>query len=62
LGRGFGGLGRRIVEREQPARLQPFEGSRYLGGAFAYILSRRGAEKLIAISEQPSPWVRLDLP
>ena len=36
----------------RPARLQSFEGSRYLGGTFAYILSRRGAEKLLAIAER----------
>jgi GR25 family glycosyltransferase involved in LPS biosynthesis len=34
----------------RPALLQPFDGSRFLGGTFAYILSRPGAEKLIAIA------------
>jgi GR25 family glycosyltransferase involved in LPS biosynthesis len=31
------------------ARLRPFEGSRYIGGLFGYVVSRRGAQKLIAI-------------
>ncbi|HYV88852.1 MAG TPA: glycosyltransferase family 25 protein [Candidatus Polarisedimenticolia bacterium] len=34
----------------RPAQLRPFDGSRFLGGTFAYIISRRGAEKLIAIA------------
>lgn len=33
-------------------RLRGFDDSRYLGGAFAYIVSRRGAEKLIALAER----------
>jgi GR25 family glycosyltransferase involved in LPS biosynthesis/glycosyltransferase involved in cell wall biosynthesis/GT2 family glycosyltransferase len=36
----------------RPARLQPFDDARYLGGTFGYLLSRRGAEKLIAIAER----------
>jgi GR25 family glycosyltransferase involved in LPS biosynthesis len=33
-------------------RLRPFEGARYLGGMFAYILSHRGAQRLLAIVER----------
>ncbi len=34
------------------ARLQRFDGSRYLGGTFAYVVSRRGAQRLLAIAER----------
>jgi GR25 family glycosyltransferase involved in LPS biosynthesis len=34
----------------RPAQLRSFDGSRFIGGTFAYILSRGGAEKLIAIA------------
>jgi GR25 family glycosyltransferase involved in LPS biosynthesis/GT2 family glycosyltransferase len=34
------------------ARLRPFEGSRYIGGAFAYVLSHRGAQRLLGIVER----------
>src|SRR4029079_18821963 len=37
---------------QRVARLRPFEGSRYLGGSFAYVLSRRGAQRLLAIIER----------
>lgn len=35
-----------------PARVRPFEGSRYVGGTFAYVVSRRGASRLLAIVER----------
>ena len=34
------------------ARLRRFEGSRYIGGTFAYVLSRRGAQRLLGIVER----------
>ena len=34
------------------AHLRRFEGSRYLGGTFAYVVSRRGAQRLLAIAER----------
>ncbi len=34
------------------ARLRPFEGPRYVGGTFAYLVSRRGAERLLNIVER----------
>ena len=36
----------------RPARPLPFDGARYIGGTFAYILSRQGAQKLLAIVER----------
>ena len=36
----------------RPARFCRFNGSRYLGGTFAYIVSRRGAQRLLAIAER----------
>ena len=33
-----------------PARLRPFDGSRYIGGTFAYVVSRSGAERLLSIA------------
>ncbi|MCL4808475.1 MAG: glycosyltransferase family 25 protein, partial [Thermoanaerobaculia bacterium] len=35
-----------------PARVRPFEGSRYVGGTFAYVVSRRGAQRLLSIVER----------
>ncbi len=34
------------------ARLRRFEGERYIGGTFAYVVSRRGAQRLLAIVER----------
>ena len=36
----------------RPARFCRFDGARYIGGAFAYIVSRRGAQRLLAIAER----------
>ncbi len=33
-------------------RLQPFDGSRFLGGSFAYVVSRGGAQRLLALAER----------
>ncbi len=35
-----------------PARLCRFDGSRYIGGTFAYVVSRRGAQRLLSIVER----------
>ncbi|MEO6749278.1 MAG: glycosyltransferase [Casimicrobiaceae bacterium] len=41
-----------FTQRAGVPRLQPFEGSRFLGGSFAYIVSRGGAQHLLALAER----------
>jgi GR25 family glycosyltransferase involved in LPS biosynthesis len=41
-----------VAASRKVARLGRIEGPRYIGGTFAYILSRRGAQRLLAIVER----------